>query len=185
VPAEVARLRAIAAEAYRVEAMTPRTHMETIERLRIGADEIARHRDGLPIQGPAIWVMKTLGLLTREAMADHGSSAFAQTISLYTGWIENTWSFGWMATRANDRAAQVEAGKAYVRANLKATEIGLAMAPLSQALQEFPEMAGPMRALRAATGTSEGETLQMFFRLGYADPVPPAPRRPLDAFIRA
>ena len=183
-PREVARLKAIAAAAYRVEAGTHRTHMETVERLRIGADEIAAHRDGLSIHGPGIWLLKKAGLMTPAAFADPKSLAFKQTIDLYTGWIENSWSFGWMTTPLNDRATQIAAGAAYVRANLKATEVGLAMAPLSQALQEFPEMTGQMQAILAATGTPSGHTLQMFFRMGYADPAPATPRRPLDAIIR-
>ena len=184
-PAEVARLKALAAAAYKVEAGTHRTHMETVERLRIGADDIARHRDGLAINGPAIWLMKTLGLLTPATLADPTSLAFKQTIDLYTGWIDHSWSFGWFSTATNDRAAQVAAGAAYVRANLKAAEIGLSIAPLSQALQEFPEMAREMQAILAATGTPAGHTLQMFFRMGYAAPPPPAPRRPVDDIIRA
>ena len=184
-PADVARLKAIAAAAYRVEAGTHRTHMETVERLRIGADAIARHRDGLSIHGPAIWLMKMAGLITPATLADPTSLAFKQTVDLYTGWIENSWSFGWLTTASNDRAAQVEAGVAYARANLKATEVGLSIAPLSQALQEFSEMAGEMQAMFAATGTPEGHTLQMFFRMGYADTVPATPRRALDDIIRA
>lgn len=185
VPAEVARLKAISAAAFRVEATTPRTHGETVARLRIGADAIAKHRDGLSINGPGIWLLKTAGLATPEAFADPKSIAFKQTIDLYNGWIEHTWSFGWMATAVNDRAAQIAAGVAYVRANLKAAEVGLAIAPLSQALEEFPEMAHELEAILAATGTPAGHTLQMFFRMGYADPAPATPRRPLKDFIRA
>ena len=184
-PSEVARLKAIATAAYRAESHTHRTHMETVQRMRFGADEILQHRDGLAIHGPAIWAMKKIGVLTPETLAEQGSSAFQQTVDVYTGWIENTWSFAWMTTASNDRAAQLSAGAAYVRANLKATEMGLAMAPLSQALQEFPEMSAHMQAIVGATRTAPGHTLQMFFRMGYADPVLPAPRRPLDAIIRA
>ncbi len=183
-PADVARLRSIAAAAFLVESTTPRTHGETVERLRIGADAIAKHRDGLSINGPGIWLLKIAGVATPEAFADPTSIAFKQTIDLYTGWIENSWSFGWMTTAVNDRVAQIETGAAYVRANLKAAEVGLAIAPLSQALQEFPEMAREMQAILAATGTPSGHTLQMFFRMGYADPAAPTPRRPLKDFIR-
>lgn len=182
--ADVAQLRAIAAVAYRVESNTHHTHMETVERLRMGADEIAQHRDGLSIHGPGIWLMKKVGVITRETLADPKSAAFKQTVDLYTGWIENTWSFGWMTASTNDRVAQLSTGAGYVRANLKATEVGLSIAPLSQALQEFPEMAREMEAIRAATGTAPGQTLQMFFRMGYAAPVPATPRRPVDAIIR-
>ena len=46
-------------------------------------------------------------------------------------------------TEGNDRKTQVNAGRAYVRAQLAATAHGLAMQPLSQALQEYPEQAAP------------------------------------------
>jgi len=184
-PREVARLREIADAAYRVESNTSRTHMETVERLRMGADEIASHRDGLSIHGPLIWVMKQAGVISKETLADPKSLAFKQTVDLYSSWIWNTWSFAWMTSATNNRAAQLATGAAYVRANLKATEIGLSMAPLSQALQEFPEMAGEMTRMRAATGTREDHTLQMFLRMGYAAAVPATPRRPVEAIIRA
>jgi hypothetical protein len=180
---DVVYLRKIAADAYRIEATTHRTHMETVDRLRIGADAIAQHRDGLPLHGPMMWVLNRTGMLTPETLADPASMAFQQTIDLYNGLIENTWSFGWLTTTANDRVTQTETGRAYVRANLKATEIGLAIAPLSQALQEFPEMSEQMKAILAATKTPPGHTLQMFFRMGYAGAVPPTPRRRVNDII--
>lgn len=184
-PADVEVLRAIATAAYRIESHTHRTHMETVERLRIGAGAIAEHRDGLPIHGPLIWLGKLAGYITPATLADPKSAAFRQVIDLYSGWIKNTWSFGWMTTAHNDRAAQIAAGVAYVRANLKASEVGLSIAPVSQALQEFPEMAQEMQHILAATGTPAGHTLQMFFRMGYAEPVPATPRRALNDIIRA
>jgi hypothetical protein len=91
--------------------------------------------------------------------------------------------FGWFATDGNDRKTQIAAGRAYARLNLKATELGVAMQPHSQTLQEYPEMAALFAAMRRATATGEGRTLQMFFRLGYAAQTGPSPRRPLDAIV--
>jgi hypothetical protein len=56
------------------------------------------------------------------------------------------------------------------------------MQPLSQALQEFPEMAELYAQVhdRLAPG---GGTVQMWARLGYGPAVPPSPRWPLDAKI--
>lgn len=184
VESDVAKLKAIAAEAFRTETHTPRTHLETVTRLRIGAEQIAQYRDGLPLHGPMMWVARNAGMLSQQEFVDPNSFAFKSTIDLYTGQIEHTSSFGWLTTAANDRATQAEAGRAYVRANLKASEIGLSIAPLSQALEEFPEMAEYMRAMLAATSTPAGTTLQMFFRMGYADPVPPTPRRAVGDIIR-
>jgi hypothetical protein len=60
------------------------------------------------------------------------------------------------------------------------------MHPLSQALQEFPEMRGPREALHQTLGlTNAGQTLQMLSRVGFATEARgPSPRRSLDALIR-
>ena len=50
-PAQVERLRQIADQAMTLEMATERTHLESIERTRIGASEIARHRDGIDLPG--------------------------------------------------------------------------------------------------------------------------------------
>jgi hypothetical protein len=59
------------------------------------------------------------------------------------------------------------------------------MHPHSQALQEFPEMAEPYRAIHKATGVPDGHTVQMFFRLGYAADPGPTPRRPPESIVMA
>jgi hypothetical protein len=94
-------------------------------------------------------------------------------------------AFGWIATPGNTRAMQVAAGRAYVRLNLKATELGVAMHPHSQTLQEFPEMAELHRAIHKATAVPDGHTVQMFFRLGYAAVPGPTPRRPTESIVMA
>ena len=87
-------------------------------------------------------------------------------------------------TEANDRATQVRAGRAYARAQLAATAHGLAMHPLQQALQEYPEQAPHYVAIHALLGAGGGRgTVQMWARLGYAPPVGPAPRRGVQAHV--
>ena len=46
----------------------------------------------------------------------------------------------WIITPENDRMSQLVAGRTYVRLNLQATSMGLALHPHSQLLQEYPEM---------------------------------------------
>jgi hypothetical protein len=75
-------------------------------------------------------------------------------------------------------------GADWVRANLACTAEGLAIQPLSQALQEYPEMAGPYRAVHERLAP-EGGTVQMLARVGHGEVVPPAPRWPLEAKIRS
>ncbi|HEX2886961.1 Acg family FMN-binding oxidoreductase [Vineibacter terrae] len=184
-PAALDALRAIAAGASEVEMVTPRTHKESIDRLRIGADEIATHRDGLVLTGPMIWALRHAGIFTRDKAMTPGTLAWNGGRDIIMTGYASAVAFGWIATPLNTRTAQVAAGRAYVRLNLKATELGVAMHPHSQALQEFAEMADMHRAIHKATGVPDGHTVQMFFRLGYAADPGPTPRRSPDSIVMA
>jgi hypothetical protein len=92
--------------------------------------------------------------------------------------------YGWVITRGNTRRDQLEAGRAYVRMNLQATLAGLSVHPVSQALQEFSEMAQARDRVRRRLSVAADDTLQMLARLGYAAPAPPSPRWPLESRIR-
>ena len=50
-----------------LEGHTARTHMESVRLLRIGAAEIAKHRDGISLSGPMFEFLKSSGMLTAEA----------------------------------------------------------------------------------------------------------------------
>ena len=77
---------------------------------------------------------------------------------------------------------QINAGRAYARVQLAATAHGVAMQPLQQALQEYPEQAQSYADIRRLLDAPQpASTVQMWARVGYAPPVDPAPRRGLDA----
>ena len=57
-PQQVERLRALAIAGSELEMNTPRTHKESIDVVRIGAAEIAAHRDGISLTGPMIWALR-------------------------------------------------------------------------------------------------------------------------------
>jgi hypothetical protein len=178
---QIAQLAGIAKRAWDIEVKNDATFKESVDVFRITGPEIAKHRDGISMHGPFFWWASKLGLFTQQnAMEPAGRS---QALSLIDPQLAVR-AFGWIVTAANDRRAQLAAGAAYVRANLKATELGLAMHPLSQALQEFPQMLPLLAEHKRAVGAAESETVQMFFRLGRAPAAEPAPRRPLDAIIR-
>ena len=85
------------------------------------------------------------------------------------------------------RSAEVAAGRAYLRMQLKATELGLQMHPMSQACQQFAEMAPHFERLHAPLpGQPAGQqTVQMFCRIGHCDSTQHAPRRAVQDVIRA
>ena len=178
------RHRAIAAEAWRIELVTPRTIMESYRVLRVGASEIAQHRDGLSLMDPMVVLMNRLGLFDRSKAPAPDDFAVTSQIKDFDKKLESTPGFLWMVTDGNDRETQVNAGRAYARVQLAATAHGVAMQPLQQALQEYPEQARPYAEIRQLVGAPQpAQTVQMWARVGYAPTVQPAPRRGVEAIV--
>ena len=176
--------RDIAAEAWRIELVTPRTILESYKVLRVGPREIAQHRDGLSINTPMVRALTALGLFDRSKAPGPEDAATTGQIKDFNAKIATTPAFFWMVTEGNGRKAQINAGRAYARAQLAATAQGLSMQPLSQALQEYPEQALPYARIHALLEAPPPRyTVQMWTRLGHAPPVQPAPRRGLDAHL--
>ena len=182
-PARVEGLRLITEEAMAIEMQTPRTLMESIERTRLGGDEIKAHRDGISLHGRFFWWARLLGVYTKEKAAIPGTLAYQGGLDHVATWTSTAAAFAWITTPGNSRADQIAAGRAYVRFNLKATEVGVAVHPMSQVLQEYPEMAALQRRFLADTATPAGYTVQMLARMGYAEAPPPSPRRPLADLV--
>ena len=176
--------RGIAAEAWRIELTTPRTILESFKVLRVGAAEIDKHRDGLSLLDPTVVLLNRVGLFDRSKAPAPDDFATTSQIKDFGKKIESTPGFLWMVTDGNDRVTQVNAGRAYARVQLAATAHGVAMQPLQQALQEYPEQAKPYADIRRLLDAPQPDrTVQMWARVGYAPPVDPAPRRGLDAHL--
>jgi hypothetical protein len=158
--------------------------MESVDLIRIGHAEVDAQPDGVDLSGPLMESLKLAGMLDRTQLADMDSTAFK------TGMDQLTESYGaipamvWVTTPGNSRADQLEAGRRYVRANLRATQLGLAMHPMSQALQEYAEVAGPYAKVHALLGAKGAERVQMQARIGYGPAIGPSPRWPLETHLR-
>lgn len=176
----VARLKALVFEGAKVEATTPPAHQESVDRTFIGARDVAAHRYGISLEGGAIETLHTAGLLTQAKMKQPGTFAFDQSLSFLKKAADTSRGFVWMTTAGDSRAEQLAAGAAYLRANLAATGLGLAMHPWSQLLQEYATQK-PLFAAAHRELAPEGGRIQMLARIGYAKAVPPAPRRGLAA----
>lgn len=175
-------IRDVTWRALQVEFETPRTYMESIRLMRIGKAEIEQNPDGIDLGGPLYDALNITGVLTREKMADPNFAA-QRALDRFRPVIFSAMGYVWLCTAQNRRVDQLEAGQSYVRINLRATGRGIGMHPVSQALQEYPEM----DALRAQIGrvlsVPEGSTLQMLARVGYGPSVKARPRWPLEARI--
>lgn len=185
-PALLNRHRAIAAEAWRIELTTPRTILESFKVLRVGAAEVEKHRDGLSMLDPMVVLLDRVGLFDRSKAPAPGDFATTSQIKDFARKLESTPGFLWLVSDGNDRVSQVNAGRAYARMQLAATAHGVAMQPLQQALQEYPEQAAPHADIRRLLDAPPPvRTVQMWARVGYAPPVGPAPRRGVDAQLVA
>ncbi len=176
-------LRNLAMNAWRIEWTTPHTRRESIDVMRIGKKEINEKPYGLPLAGAPIEALKTIGAITPAKMDEAGAAAYEQSLSFYEKACETAMAFAWIKTATNSRRDQLDTGRAWVRTQLAATARGVAFHPLSQALQEFPEMKEHYDRAHQMLGAKDGETVQMLARLGYAGAVPPAPREALVSKI--
>lgn len=176
-----AQLRDLTWRGHVTEMQTPDALQESVDLMRIGAREVSANPDGIELEGPLIGAGRLAGVVSHATLGEPSSTAFQQGLAMYRDMAMSARAFGWLANANAGRADQLNAGRAYVRLNLKAAELGLGVHPWSQSLQEYPEMSGLYDEVHALI--SPQERLQMLFRIGYADPIMPTPRRGLDAHL--
>ena len=180
-PEAVAPLRDLAWAAWQMEAGTPAAHAESVALMRLGRAAVAAAPDGISIWGPGLEEMVARGELTRESLAVPGRPGYGIMVERYRAMLAATPAVVWLATHDASRGAAFAAGRAWLRLNLAATAAGLALHPVSQALQEFPAMAEHYKTAQARLGG--GGTAQMLGRLGHAPAAPPTPRWPVESRI--
>ncbi len=183
VPSKVKKLKYLCKRGWKIETNTPKTHHETTMLTRIGADEINQKPDGVSLHGVFMETLGATGVLTREKYATKGTMAFNGGLSFYNDLIESAPSFGWLYSDGNSRKAQIQAGMDWIRLNLASTKLGIAMHPLSQTLQEFPEMSELYKTTHQTLDVTQPNTLQGLFRFGFADTPKAAPRWPLRSIL--
>ena len=179
-PDRVAALRALTWNAMETELKTRDAYMESVHLMRIGKAEIEANPDGIDFGGPFLEALNRFGVLTRETLADVNSSAYQQGLDMFREITGSAMAHLWIKTNGNAREAQLAAGRAWVRINLKATELGLGIHPMSQALQEFAEMRPNFDSARGILKAGPGERVQMLGRLGYGPAITASPRWPLE-----
>ncbi|MFT6877723.1 MAG: hypothetical protein ACI9XK_004199 [Granulosicoccus sp.] len=181
-PSKVAQIKALTVDAWLVEVTTRRTMKESVDLFRLGKSEINANPDGIDLGGPFLETVILLGMLTREGQLDTTSSEFEQGKSMYEKMLISTPAYASITSKTNTRADQIEAGRRWLRLNLLTTSLGLALHPVSQALQEYPEMEQHYRTAHEMLA-APGHTVQMLGRLGYGPLTPRTPRWQLDSRI--
>ena len=183
-PDRVQTLRDLSIAAFETEFATPHTYKESVDLFRIGAREVNANPDGIDLAGPLFEGLRMAGLFSRDKALDPNGFGFKSGLDMVRANVSTAMGHIWQVTPTNTRADQIRAGADWVRINLAATSVGLGFQPLSQALQEFPEMA-PLYQLAHEMMAPDGGTVQMWARIGYGPQVPQSPRWPLEAKLIA
>lgn len=181
-PDDIATFRRLTREALRIEIETPNTYQESVDLFRIGHREVDANPDGIDFTGPMFESLRLAGLFDRAAATDTTSMAYKAGLDAVFANADTAMGHIWLLTAANTREDQIAAGADWVRVNLAATSIGLGTQPLSQCLQEFPEMSDLYKEVHSHLAP-DGGTVQMLARIGYGPSVGPSPRWPLESRI--
>ncbi|MEO0671586.1 MAG: twin-arginine translocation pathway signal protein, partial [Pseudomonadota bacterium] len=181
--AERDELRRIAHDAWMTEVQTPAAWKESVDLLRFGKAQINANPDGIDVGGPMIDSLVLLGLATPKAALDINNPNSRGAIEGTANAILAAPAMTVTRTPGNSRPEQIEAGRRWLRLNLAATGAGLALRPVSQALQEYAEMKTHFSSIHAQFARN-GETIQMLGLLGYGTRAPRTPRWSLESRIR-
>ena len=181
--ASISTLRTLTTEALLIEIETPRTYKESVDLFRIGKKEVEKNPDGIDFTGRMFELLSTFGLFSREAALDTDSTAFKSGKKSVLENTETAMAHVWLVTDGNTRIDQLNAGRDWMRMHLATTPTGVALQPLSQALQEYPEMNDHYEAVHGLLAPNGG-TIQMLARMGFGEPIAPSPRWPLATRIK-
>jgi hypothetical protein len=123
------------------------------------------------------------GLVTLFPSLNSGKAAADTFIKSAQTGVDNTPAYAMIITKDNTRLSQVKSGMLYSKMILAARQQGLVMQPLSQVLEEYPEM-NQLYSEIHQDYAPEGGTIQMLVRLGQpAQEVPQSMRRDVMELI--
>ncbi len=157
-----------AIEAASVEAGVDRVMKESQYIFRANEYQKNRYRYGFSVEGQGTsGVMKHImqGLVTLFPSMNSGKAASDILIHSTQTSVDNTPAYAMIITKYNTRLSQVKSGMLYSKLMLGAQSQGFAMQPLSQALEEYPEMKKLYNGIHRDYAP-DGGTIQMFVRLG-------------------
>jgi hypothetical protein len=181
------RLKRYMLDSASVETGVPAVMQESRHLFRINEQEKNKYRYGFSFEGSALpgFKMNVLqGLLTVLPSMNNPESAKENFLAQTAMAVEQNAGFFLIIAEHNTRLNQFNAGRLYSRMLLKAHTMNLAVQPLSQAIEEYPEMRGIQAAIHRDFVHAD-ETILMLFRIGVPQrEVPRSMRMDVEGFIR-
>jgi hypothetical protein len=173
--------------ACEIEVTTRRLYEETRIWFRFNEQQRRAHRDGLSVPQLGVdglqrrlfeWMLRN-----GDPKRWFGRLATTSTLRSLRQSILSGRGIVLLKTATNRQIDWLYAGRAFARAHLGLTQLGLTCNPNSQVLQEYPEMATLQREFNELVGVQDPQKVQMAFRVGRAERAYVAPRRDPSDFL--
>ncbi len=151
-----------------IEAGVPRVMHEAANIFRSNEYQKNKHRYGFSVEGQGTSGMTKhimQGLVTLFPSLNSGKASADLFIKSTRTSVENTSVYAIIITDNNSRISQVKSGMLYSRLVLTAHNLGIVMQPLSQVLEEYPEMKELYNSIHNDYVSGEG-VIQMLVRMG-------------------
>jgi hypothetical protein len=162
------KLNGYAMQGANIEAGVSRVMKESEIIFRANEYQKNKYRYGFSVEGQGTsGIMRHLmqGLVTLFPSMNSGKAASDMFIQSTRTSVDSTPAYALIITKDNDRSSQVKSGMIYSKLILTAHRLGFVMQPLSQVLEEYPEMKEPYSSIHRDYA-SDGGTIQMLVRLG-------------------
>lgn len=174
-------------EAMKVETLNIRTGDESRVWFRFSDKEIQEKRDGIALPDQAVtgfsrWMLETF-FMSPEPEKFHNKSGLNVFLDGYAKKINSAKGLIYWKTKSNTLKDWVQTGFDYVRFQLAATKLGYVIHPMSQILQEYPEMDTLRTTFEKEQTVKNPEKIQMLARIGRSDYNYFTPRRNLRSFL--
>jgi hypothetical protein len=162
-------VRDLSKEAYRIEMEYEPTLMESFDNTRVGEQERQAKPYGITLmgnfhQGMLGFVELFSGLFPMAPMEYTKTS-----IDLFNGAVDKTVQLMVLTSRGNSPEVQFLTGFPMQAAWMSALDQGFTLLPLSQGLQEYPQVQAQYDRLHQLLA-QEGETVQMIFAVNRPEP---------------
>jgi hypothetical protein len=178
-PKDVAAIKSLALKAMDIETSVHRINALNGTLLRVNEYQKNSSPWGFSLDsqgasGLMLYVMQAL--LTIVPSLNNEQSARDLVLKNAQTALDHTPTYLLIASTTNTRANQIKTGMLYSRLVLAAQNMGLAMQPLSQALEEYSEMKDIYEKIHKEYA-NRGETLQMLARVGKSTTAAPQSMR--------
>ncbi len=171
-------------EAFALEINLTRTNEESRIWFRTTDSEIYKTKDGISLRGNGMsglsYFFISKFFVSTKPEDWHSDFTKNAAIDSFRKQVNSAKAFGYIKTPKNSPRDWVNAGESYARVNLLLNEKGYAIHPLSQILQEYPEMDALRLKLEKLLEIPSSEKIQMLFRIGRSDYHFQSPRRDIS-----